>query len=134
MNMQASTHVRSAASFPYALAMTGIPQSAQRFLRRYVTSVSELDVLLLLAKDSGREWTCQLASSELQASPEAVRSALEQLTLDHLLEAKTVAEETHYRFKPIDDSVHAAVQILAQLQDTSRAALIEFIHGRTMRP
>lgn len=106
----------------------GIPQAAERFLRRCIASVGQLEVFLLLARNPDRWWSCDDIADELRASPVAARQALQQLVSGYLLEFTGGGPAALFRFKPADPSVDELVPLLAQLHRHRLTALAAFIH------
>jgi predicted ArsR family transcriptional regulator len=106
----------------------GIPQAAQRFLRRCIMSVGQLEVFLLLAGNPDRWWSCDDIADELRASPVAARRALQELVSAYLLEFTGVGPAALFRFKPADPSLDELVPLLAQLHRHRLTALAAFIH------
>lgn len=51
----------------------------ERFIRENIHSIEQLEILLLLLKSAGREWSPQEISQHLYRQPESVAARLEEL-------------------------------------------------------
>jgi len=80
----------------------------ERFIRRHIRSVWDLELLLLLSLNPSRVWTIPMLVRELRASIPLVTDSLMTLKL-----ANCIAEEPteHYRYRPASSEVE--VQVLA---------------------
>jgi hypothetical protein len=106
----------------------GIPEAAQRFVRRYITSLGQLEVLLLLAGNPSRWWSCDAVADELRTSDVAARQALRQLVSTYLLEFRGAGPNASFRFQPEDGTARTLVPLLRQLYRHRLTALAAFIH------
>src|SRR5688500_14439079 len=83
----------TAMMFSYA----SIPKDVQRFLRRYISSIGQLEVFLLLSGNPERWWSCDAVADELRASHVAARQALHQLVSAYLVEFEGVGPTARFR-------------------------------------
>lgn len=67
----------------------------RRFIRRYITSIEQIDVLLLLFGEPGRTWNAVEISATLRSSDASIRSRLESLAAAKLI----VKEKDGYRYE-----------------------------------
>jgi len=71
----------------------------RRWITRHVSSVEQLDLLLLLDQDRTRFWSVDNAASTLRLSRVAVRGAAEVLAARNFLEVR-FGEDVLYRLDP----------------------------------
>ena len=108
----------------------GLPASAQRFVRRYITSIGQLEVFLLLAINPERWWTSDAVADELRTSTLSARRALRDLVSGYLVAFRGSGQDAVFRFSPADPAVASRVPLLSQLYRYRLTALVELIHGR----
>ena len=111
-----------------------IPESARRFLRRYISSIQQLEVFLLLARNPEQFWSTDAINAELRASELSARRALRQLVTDYLVEFRGVGPQALFRYCPGDPTVDNVVPLLAQMYRYRLPALVDFIHGPAPAP
>jgi hypothetical protein len=89
--------------------MSALSPEVDRFIRRHIRSVWDLELLLLLSRDPSRVWIAPELVRELRASILLVSDSL--MTLK---QASCIAEEPseHYRYQPASAEVEAQVQAL----------------------
>ena len=105
------------------------PADVERFLLQNITSVDQLEVLLLLRADPGRTWSPAAVSRELATQPEAAAQRLADLQALRLV----VPAEGHdrpYRYAPATDDLRAQVDRLAQVYKERRVAVITLIYSK----
>jgi hypothetical protein len=100
-----------------------LPQIVQRFIRRHITSVEAVEVLLLLHRNPHREWTAQQVSKELYSQPEAAQFRLDDLAKRGLCRKG----EDGFRYAPTDGHLGAAVDAVAEAYARRRVRLISLI-------
>lgn len=98
----------------------------QEFLRRYIDSVEQLEILLLI-RASGRSWTAGEMTRELSTSIESATSRLESLSRSGLLAVTDAESAQSYSYHPADDRVRRSVDEVADLYPRRRVAVIAFI-------
>lgn len=108
----------------------GIPDVVQRFVRRHITSVEAIEVLLLLRGDPDRAWTPQQVSKELYSQTESAAHRLEDLASRGLL----VRDGDGYRYRPRTADLRAAMETLADTYARRRVRLISFIFSPPDHP
>jgi predicted transcriptional regulator len=107
------------------LAANELPVSVQHLIRRYFSSASDVDALLLLRRD-GRGWTASGLARELRVNVDQAAGTLARLQRSGLL---CTTGDT-YRFDPRDPALAGAAAALAQLYPAYRMAVISLIYGR----
>lgn len=105
-----------------------LPFSAalRRFLSRCISSVEQVEILLLLRRTGTRAWTIDEISGELRSSATSVRSRLAQLARSGLIER--VDDRYAYVAGPHD----AVVEELFYEYETRRVRLIEAIFSQPL--
>ena len=71
------------------MTASSIPDPIRAFLRTYISSVGELEVLLLLYRDPSRWWTAEQVNRELLTSAHSAITHLEDLRSVQLVEERT---------------------------------------------
>jgi hypothetical protein len=104
-----------------------------KFLRECIQSALHLDLLILLHQEDSRWWTASSLSASLRTGAPQIIPALEDLAAFNLLEVR-IASDVLYRYSPWDETTHRAVQEIARLCRSSRAAVVNVIEsGRRAR-
>lgn len=103
-----------------------IPEELRSFLRRYINSVSLLDVLFLLKKDARRKWTPQEVSIEMRTNPSYAAAQLYELLA---MKCVSIQEPNEFWFNPQIASPQLFDQ-LEELYKSHRATLIHFIYSQ----
>jgi hypothetical protein len=93
----------------------------QRFLLEHVATYEELDVLLLLARDPGSEWTARSVADALGPAADDSRAALEGLAARGLLAIEPASAT--FRYAPLNDEVARAVALLETTYREQRATV-----------
>jgi hypothetical protein len=102
-----------------------LPEISRLFLRRYINSVSLLDVLFLLKRNPNRAWSPEEISGELRTNPSYASAQLTELAASGLI---SVAEKV-YRYSPQEADV-SAIEELERLYASRRSAVIGFIYSQ----
>jgi hypothetical protein len=99
------------------LLSAALPEPVERLVRRYIHSVGELEVLLLLARDPARWWSADAINQELRASMVSARRHLKELIADQLVERRgsDTDSEALFSFRAADPATTDAVRMVAQL-------------------
>jgi hypothetical protein len=107
------------------VSLEAAPENVLRFIDRYVESVEQLEILLLLCCDQ-REWTFLEIFKRIQSSEASVQQRLQQLAGAGLL----VKNGSGFRFQPSEDSMRAVVAELASVYRQRPVRIIEAIYAR----
>jgi hypothetical protein len=102
----------------------------QQFINQHVHSVDQLEILLLLRRNSTRYWTAEEVSQALSTGTEAVASRLAQLTEDGLLAAMPAGVKQTYRYSARTAQLDAAVAELESAYPTYRVSIINLIFSK----
>ena len=106
--------------------MADLSDSLQDFLRRYIDSVEQLEILLLL-RSSGRPWTASEITRELATSAVSAAARLDSLASARLAVRSGDGDGRTYAYKPADAKIRRAVDELAEVYPRRRVAIITFI-------
>ena len=106
-----------------------IPTEVRKLIREHIVSVDQLEVLLLLHKTAGREWTPRAVADELRTNPQMAGDRLSDLSYRGFL-VMTDPQRFTYVFQPADSSMARAVGELASIYPTFRHRIIELIFTR----
>lgn len=109
-----------------------IPEEVKRFLGDYISSVSQLETLLLLHEKPEREWSVVAADRELRIGEHLVEKHLAELHQRELLTAST-PQPFLYRYGPSSAEVDQAVRSLAVIYRERRVSLIGFMFSPLFR-
>jgi hypothetical protein len=95
----------------------------RRLVARHVSSVEQLEILLLLRSDPTRAWTADAISAELRGDARSVR-----MRLGELAEAGLVAPSgAEYHYAPASDELARAVDALDDCYARRRHAVVALI-------
>lgn len=98
------------------------------FLRRYIRTVEQLEILLLLRQERQREWTVPEVFAKVRTSEQSVALRLAQFAEDGLLTAGSGVPAT-YRFSPKVPSMDDIVGRAGAAFQTRRVQVLEIIFG-----
>lgn len=108
------------------MAETEIPNQVKRFVNDYISTAQQLDVLLLLSKDPGKEWASEEVASSLGMLVTSAGNRLISLWIKGLLVVRESPARV-YRYRPKTKEIEAAVTLLHSLYQSDRAAVLELI-------
>lgn len=108
--------------------MGGFPEDVKQFILDNITSVDQLEVLLLLQGSSGKEWTAGIVSQHLCTQPEAAASRLADLHKQGLLAVREDAERWYW-YQPATGERSRLVNALADTYKERRVAVISLIYS-----
>lgn len=111
---------------------SGLPSDVTRFIAEYIGSVADLELLLLLSRDSTREWAAAEAGETLYTNPDMCATQLERLCSQKLA-AKTIGPaEPNYRYAPQDPQTATVIEKLAALYTERRVSIITVIYSKPL--
>jgi predicted transcriptional regulator len=108
------------------MSADGLSSQVRDFVIRHITSVEQLELLLLLASDPSKGWTIHQLVKEISSSQESVSQRLKQLAEDRFL---TKAGEI-FRFAPAAPEKVAVISELANAYRLYRVRITELIYSR----
>lgn len=103
----------------------------EQFLLQNITSVDQLEVLLLLRADPETTWSPAAVSRELATQPEAAAQRLADLLALHLV-ALAEGPDRLYRYAPGTVGQRTLVDRLAQVYKERRVAVITLIYSKPL--
>ena len=107
----------------------GVSAELVRFIRDHVTSVEQLEILLLLRRDPSREWSAAQVSEEIRTGLSSAQERLRDLLAQGML-VSSGAECYRYAPRAPDDD-----QLIAQLAgfyEQQRHTVINLIFSRPL--
>jgi predicted ArsR family transcriptional regulator len=107
----------------------GIPADVERFIAETISSVEQLEVLLLLHGTSPQEWTAETVARELRIAAASAARRLANLRARGLLSSSNEPEPT-YRFSPREPDDATVVGALAETYATRRVSVITLIFSK----
>jgi hypothetical protein len=105
------------------------PDDVQRFLSEHISSVAQLEVLLLLRSQREREWSPADVAQALYTTPEIVAEQLDELQRRGLL---AVQESGRYRYWPVSPELDSRVTALNTAYHERRVAVITYIYSQPL--
>jgi hypothetical protein len=107
-----------------------LPKDLQEFLSQHISSVVQVELLLLLHGSAPREWPAGAIARELRIEPGWARTQAQDLSERGLLESRSESGQVLFRFQPADPALAAAVGRLADAYTSRRVSIISFIYSR----
>ncbi|HET6881686.1 MAG TPA: hypothetical protein VFI31_16100 [Pirellulales bacterium] len=109
--------------------MSNLPDEIRRFIAGNISSVAQLEVLLLLRENRQREWTADEISRALYAAESGMAEQLNDLVAKGLAYL-TQAPKSRFRYRPeMEDELDKAVESLARFYKERRVAVISLIYS-----
>lgn len=107
------------------MAKQHISESLKRFLREQIHTVFRLEVLLLLHRNRSRSFTAAEVAQELSFESDLAQQQLTALvTLDVI---RTNADQSHYRYAPVNAELRSMVDQLAAGYSRQRVPILSVI-------
>jgi hypothetical protein len=103
--------------------MADLPRSVRTFLWTYISSVEQLDVLLLLARGGG-SWTADEVHEELKTTRASVERRMLELEHHRLVRREASTDPPSFRYADEDQLREAIVLHLAALDATWRPRIV----------
>lgn len=107
--------------------MFEVSKIVEDFIRRFIHSVYELEILMMLRDDPSREWGALAASQALLIEQGAVAASLRQLQNAGLLARRTLDDEDLYQYKPASPELERTGNELAHAYTNYRVKVIHMI-------
>lgn len=107
----------------------GLPEDVKQFLQEHISSVAQLEVLLLLRSEPERQWTAEQVAKALYTTPEMVAEQLSELSRRGLA-AASEDTELHYRFWPATPELDGQAAVLDRAYKERRVAVITYIYSQ----
>jgi hypothetical protein len=103
-----------------------IPEEVRRFMSRYIRSLEQLEVLMLVSALPDREWTVDSVFSVVQTNRALVEERLNEFVKHGMMMR---GGEGTYRFAPKTDALAKEITAVAGFYKLSRHKLIELIYA-----
>jgi hypothetical protein len=110
------------------VADDGVTEEIKAFIAKYLNSVEQLEVLLLLQRSAPKEWSGAELSKALYISPEASADRLLYF-LDHKFLVVRETPEPLYRYQPASGDLDRIARDLARLYEERRVRVINLIYS-----
>ncbi len=111
-----------------------LPENVRRFITHHVTSVEQLEVLILLQDNPSRWWSARDVADDLRTSPSSAARRLEELGATGLLDIRLGPDQVHYRYHPANADVAATAAAVRNAYGERRVSVITFIYSRPPDP
>lgn len=106
-----------------------ITEAMEQFLREHISSLPELELLLLLEKRTRPDWSAAEVAAELRIDPQWTERKLDELHARGLVTCQSGPPE-RYRFNPGASEQAAIVSQLAQCYERRRVSIITLIYSK----
>lgn len=107
-----------------------IPLHVERFIADHIDSVELIEVLLLLKRMPGHEWSAEEVSQRLYTSPASAANRLQALRSSRLASATDGPQRTTYRYQPADGELARAADDLEKVYGTRRTTVINLVFSK----
>jgi predicted transcriptional regulator len=104
-----------------------LPKDVREFLARFITSVEQLEVLLILFKEEAQYFDAEGLSRRLNSSAHSIAERLTQLAASGLIVNSSEPRGTVYRYAPVNPALNSVVLMLAKTYSERRISVIEQI-------
>lgn len=109
--------------------MNGLPDDVHRFIHQHVTSVEQLEVLLLVRRSPGRAWSAEDMARELYSHPTSIARRFQALLAAGLLRETGVG---YFQYAPRSMELDATVARVEAMYRERRVAVISAIASRSV--
>jgi hypothetical protein len=109
------------------LSVEDLSPQLRAFIAAHITSVDQLEALLLLKSDPQKKWTDDEVSRRIYTSPAAVKQRLQSFVLQGLL---SINRNNEYSFSPATPDLADRVEELEKQYRERRVTLISVIYDR----
>jgi hypothetical protein len=106
-----------------------IPTTVREFVMRYITSVEELEILLLLYTERHRDWSVTEVNTRIRSQESSVANWLAVLASLKLI-SPTSGNADRYQFAPESESLLEQTGAVAAVYNDFRVRIIELIYSR----
>lgn len=110
-----------------------IPEPFVEFIQDHVSSLEELEVLLLLRASAPREWRAEEVCRTVGSSLRSIEIRLERLTQMRLLAVCNTEPDRLYRYAPDDPRAALLIDGVARLYKERRLSVIDLLYGHPER-
>ena len=103
-----------------------VTEEVRLFIGRYIGSLDQLEVLLLVSALPDRDWSVDAVYQVVKSNPAVVAQRLEEFVAAGLLTRST---EPLYRYGPRTQELSRAISSLGAIYKMSRHKIIEIIYS-----
>lgn len=107
----------------------GIPEEVRQFVENYISTLDQLEVLLLVSALPDREWTVGDVDNVVRSSFAVVRERLEGLVNAGMLSKG--GDPAVYRYQPKTNEMAHTISALSSAYKLSRHRIVELIYSPT---
>ena len=111
------------------MSQNELPQDAKRLIADHITSVEQLEILLLLHGQPDQQWSVKAVAEQMRTSEQSAASRLADLEARGFLKSSDGLDAT-YRFLPADPRRAREVDELAQVYGERRYTVIDLIFSK----
>lgn len=104
-----------------------------RFISEHIDAAEQLEILLLLHREAGKQWTARDVSQAIYTVPASATLRLEALAASGFA-ASTGGADPSYRFAPRTEQQRRQVESLAEAYRKDRVAVIKLIFSKPPDP
>jgi hypothetical protein len=115
------------------MAHEAFPDSAKQFLSRYIHSLEELEVLLLLRRGADRAWSVAQVYEVIRSSERSLEKRLQIFAAEGFL-VEEKGPPSAFRYAPSSEELRSAVEQIATSYQLSRVRVIEAIFAPEVDP
>jgi DNA-binding HxlR family transcriptional regulator len=105
----------------------GISEEVRQFVAKYIRTLDQLEVLLLVSALPDREWSATEVYNVVMSSPAVVTDRLESLVHSGML--SRTQQPPVYRYQPKDKEMAQAISAVAAAYKLSRHRIVELIYS-----
>lgn len=106
-----------------------ISDDARRFLDEHITSVAQLEMVLLLRNNPQQQWTAERLSRELRVEPAWALAQLRDFSRRGLLQSSDQGALS-FQYDPQSPELDQSVIAVSQAYLLQRVSVIELIYGK----
>ena len=103
-----------------------LSEELRRFIKQYITSLEQLEILLLLCKSPDRSWTIEEVFKVTQTNPTSVAERLKSLASAGFVTAEGISNSC-FRFHPSSAEVAQRISELQRAYTSSKYRIVEII-------
>jgi hypothetical protein len=104
-----------------------VPADVQRFLREYVESLEQLEILVLLRRRLDRAWSALEVADELRIRESVAEEELRRLCDRGVLITPDPTSSELFRYGPTSETLAVMTQRLVETYDAQRVAIMRLM-------
>ncbi|HUQ10672.1 MAG TPA: hypothetical protein VM146_10195 [Steroidobacteraceae bacterium] len=109
-----------------------IPAAVLQFILKRINTVAELETLLIVSAEEGREWSVEDIASRIYAATPSAAAVLHALEQTHLV--RSTEGGSRFRFSPADEEERQVVVQTAVAYRTHLIPIATLIHRKASAP